>query len=51
VRCIVLEVSYFGQLKNDDRRALSSYTGSYVSFVRGFGSVTPLFFGTLILGV
>jgi hypothetical protein len=41
----------FGQPKNDDQRMLSGYTGSCVYFVRGFGSVTPLFFITLILDV
>jgi hypothetical protein len=29
--------------KNDDRHVLSGYTGSHVSFVREFGSITPLF--------
>jgi hypothetical protein len=30
---------------------LSDYTSSCVSFIRGFGSVTPLFSVTPILGV
>jgi hypothetical protein len=29
--------------KNDDRRVLSSYTSSHVSFVCDFDSITPLF--------
>jgi hypothetical protein len=47
LNCLV----YFGQPKNDDQRVLSSYTGSCVSFICGFDSVTPLFSGTLILDV
>jgi hypothetical protein len=42
---------YFGLLENDDQHVLSGYTSSCVSFVRGFGSVTPLFSVTPILGV
>jgi hypothetical protein len=51
VRCIVSELSHFGQYENVDHRVLSGYTGSCVSFVRGFGSVIPLFSGTPILGM
>jgi hypothetical protein len=44
-------LAYFGQPKNDDQRVLTGYTGSCLSFICGFGSVTPLFSGTPILGV
>jgi hypothetical protein len=43
--------AYFGQPENGDQRVLSGYASSCVSFVHGFGSVTPLFFVTPILGV
>jgi hypothetical protein len=43
--------TYFWRPENGDQRVLSSYASSYVSFIRSFGSVTPLFSGTQILGV
>jgi hypothetical protein len=42
---------YFGQPKNGDQRVLSGYHSSYLSFIRGFSSVTMLFSVTPILGV
>jgi hypothetical protein len=44
-------LAYFGKPKNGEQRALSGYASSCVSFVRGFGSVTPLFSVTPILGM
>jgi hypothetical protein len=43
--------TYFGQPENGHQPVLSGYTSSCVSFIHGFGSVTPLFYITLILGV
>jgi hypothetical protein len=43
--------TYFGQPENGDKRVLSGYASSCVSFVRGFASVIPLFSVTLILGM
>jgi hypothetical protein len=40
---------YFGQPQNGDQRVLSGYYTSCVSFIHGFGSVTPLFSVTSIL--
>jgi hypothetical protein len=42
-------LAYFGQSENVDQCVLSGYTSSCVSFVRGFDSVTSLFYVTLIL--
>jgi hypothetical protein len=42
-------LAYFRQPENDDYLVLFGDTGSCVSFVRGFDSVTPLFSGTPIL--
>jgi hypothetical protein len=43
--------AYFGQPENSDQHVLSDYVSSCVSFFCGFGSLTPLFSITLILGV
>jgi hypothetical protein len=44
-------LAYFRQPENDNQRVLSGYASSCVSFIRSFGSVTPLFSVTPILGV
>jgi hypothetical protein len=44
-------LAYFRQLENGDQHVLSSYASSCISFICGFGSVTPLFSITPILGV
>jgi hypothetical protein len=43
--------AHFGQPENGDQRVLSGYTSFCVSFVHGFGSVTPLFSITPIFDV
>jgi hypothetical protein len=42
-------LAYFGRPENGDQRVLSGYAGSCVPFIRDFGSITSLFFGTPIL--
>jgi hypothetical protein len=43
--------SYFWQPENDDQHVLYGYASSCVSFIRGFYSVTLLFFVTPILDI
>jgi hypothetical protein len=43
--------AYFRQPENGEKHVLSGYASFCASFSYGFGSVTPLFSGTMILDI